>query len=171
MNLHRSVIHVQTYLCSNHFKMADPLSITASVIAIATVGFQLASSLSYMAEKVKGAPKTIASTAEEMISLSRLMDELGQLLDKNRVLYTLRLVEVVQSIVSRFGSVQNTLTEILSSCHGIKRLRIVFKGKQIEDIRITLKGLETTMALALQIITLRKDEQREHMLVMIVLMV
>lgn len=37
----------------------------------------------------------LSSTAEEMISLSRLMDELGQLLDRNRVLYTLRLVGVV----------------------------------------------------------------------------
>jgi len=61
--------------------MADPLSIIASITSISIAGFQLASKLYDIVDTVRGAPKEIAYLAEEMLSLSQLLDQLSHSLE------------------------------------------------------------------------------------------
>jgi hypothetical protein len=118
----------------------DPSSITASVFAIATVGFQLTSQLTYIAKQVKGAPKTIATTANEMTDLSKPMEGLGEIFKEQQNLYVNALVKTTHDIVSRFKVAQDAMEVVLKLCHsikypGVKHLKIVFKGREISDVR------------------------------------
>ena len=109
VNLHQRL----TFSVCSHFAMSDPLSVTAAIVAVVTVGFQVAKGLHQLADGIGSVGMEARIYAEEIDSFSKLLQ---------------RIKEQVLQQPEQFSSFEmNLLQDIIDVCkrvlHPINRIQ------------------------------------------------
>lgn len=137
--------------------MADPLSITASVIGVVGAAFAVAKKLYEFVDEVKGAPEHLCLVAHKIQHSATLLKCIVHLIKKHESLFKECLEDTVRDLNWRFNNIQTLINECLpSDNHGKRkrlrtRIKILFSGHKIRDISIELEGLKNIMSLVLNI--------------------
>lgn len=142
----------------------DPLSLTASIIAVAGAGIQISVKLCDVARQIKSAPDTVSTIANDMLCHCKLLRQFGKMLEEQNGLYTNELVETVRDILWQFRDAHEKLEALLSACsRGYQRLKIVFRANRIKNAQKRMKGLARLLSLAMQVLNMAKTKQENRL--------
>jgi hypothetical protein len=147
--------------------MADPLSITASVVGIVTLGFQVAKGLYQFADGIGSAGEEVRLYAGEINEFSKLLNHIRtQILESPNIPFDSRslirdVIDVCDKVLQPFHRLQNTLhsffTRFKQSPRKLKqfglRVKWVFASKKkllfyLEALRNQHRILNTALDLA-----------------------
>lgn len=146
--------------------MADPLSITASIVGIASTGIQLSTTLYSYTETVINADKNIREIARDLSITSSVITELGALLGQDdagqlqceSALTTAR--EAVHGCEEVFKEIQKELNKSLdlegngmSPMSKLKRLKWPLVEPKLNVLQVRLERLKNTLVLMLNVVT------------------
>ena len=146
--------------------MADPLSITASIVGIASTGIQLSTTLYNYTETVINADKNIREIARDLSITSSVITELGALLGQDdaaqlqceSALTTAR--EAVHDCEEVFKEIQKELNKSLdlegngkSPMSKLKRLKWPLVEPKLNVLQVRLERLKNTLVLMLNVVT------------------
>lgn len=146
--------------------MADPLSITASIVGIASTGIQLSTTLYNYTETVINADKNIREIARDLSITSSVITELGTLLGQDdaaqlqceSALTTAR--EAVHGCEEVFKEIQKELNKSLdlegngkSPMSKLKRLKWPLVEPKLNVLQLRLERLKNTLVLMLNVVT------------------
>ncbi|KAF2851223.1 hypothetical protein T440DRAFT_467949, partial [Plenodomus tracheiphilus IPT5] len=136
--------------------MADPLSITASILAIATAAAQSVKSLNDTVSRYKGRDRTLQRLQDELRDVSNILDSL-----KEAVQAEASISALLQGPVGRCSKVcqefeQSMLSFKEKSKTGIRDwAKLEFMRGDINEFIDTISGYKATIAVGLGIITIR----------------
>ncbi|KAI1213193.1 uncharacterized protein F4807DRAFT_413235 [Annulohypoxylon truncatum] len=155
--------------------MADPLSITASVIAVATLAYQSLKSLSNTISALKHAPENLKDLRNDLDILQSLLDSL------QKELGSTKSVNQTQSLT--FGRLKPALDDCKAACDGFNaklirltshsgtdhvnwfdRLRLQFKEDDILLFKAKLANCKQTLDIALGVATISTIGQNQSKL-------
>ena len=135
--------------------MADPLSVTASSLAIITAAIETAKSLYATVKRFKGRDKTLQRLQDEVEDLTNILESLEQAINAEK-----SMVVLLQHPVKRCSQV----------CHEFEQSMVAFSGKSktgfrdwakmefmrgdINEFIDTVAGYKSTISIALGTITL-----------------
>jgi hypothetical protein len=145
--------------------MADPLSIAASILGVASAGIKLSSTLYLYTETVINADKTIREIARDLSITSSVVTELGTLLGQDlenkiqpEALVTAR--DAVCSCDEVFNEIQQELDKHLSfssngksSLVNLRRLKWPLVQPKMNILQVRLERLKNTLVLVLGVIS------------------
>ena len=146
--------------------IADPLSITASIVGIASAGIQLSTTLYSYTETVINADKNIREIARDLSITSSVITELGTLLRQDdatqlqceSALTTAR--EAVHGCEEVFKEIQKELNKSLdlegngkSPMSKLKRLKWPLVEPKLNVLQVRLERLKNTLVLMLNVVT------------------
>ncbi|KEY74414.1 hypothetical protein S7711_04456, partial [Stachybotrys chartarum IBT 7711] len=145
--------------------MADPLSVTASVLAIVTAAIQSTNSLK----------ETVSRYRERDKTLHRLQDELEDLIKILKTLETIQVLEhsmlsLLQGPISRCTQVCYDFESSMKRFHGKTKVgfrdwtKLEFMKGNINDFMEALIGYKSTIAIGLGIITLQASKISQQVL-------
>ena len=135
--------------------MADPLSITASVLAIATVAVQSVKSLNETVSRYKGRDRTLQRLQNELQAVSGILDSL-----KEAVLAEASISALLKGPVERCSEIcrefeQSMLSFNKRSKTGLRDwAKLEFMRGDINEFIDTVSRYKSTIAVGLGIITL-----------------
>jgi hypothetical protein len=135
--------------------MADPLSITASVLAIATAAVQSVKSLNDTVSRYKGRDKTLQRLQNELEDVSGILDSL-----KEAIIAEVSISTLLKGPVGRCSEVcQEFEQSMLSFGEKTKTgfrdwAKLEFMRGDINEFIDTISGYKSTIAVGLGIITL-----------------
>jgi hypothetical protein len=138
--------------------MADPLSITASVLAVATTAVQSVKSLNDTVSRYKGRDRTLQRLQNELQDVSGILDSLKEVVQAEASISAL-----LKGPVSRCSKVcqefeQSMLSFSEKSKTGIRDwAKLEFMRGDINEFIDTISGYKSTIAVGLGIITLSVD--------------
>jgi hypothetical protein len=156
--------------------MADPLSVAASILGIASAGIKLSSALYRYTEMVSNADKTIRNIARDLSITSSVVTELGALLGQDsevrfhlEALMTAR--DAVRSCDEVFKEIQHELDKNLdlegkgkSAMTNIRKLKWPLVQPKLTVLHMRLESLKNTLVLVLNVVFYaRKVNQLEKM--------
>jgi hypothetical protein len=141
----------------------DPLSLTASVVGMASAGVSVSTALFDLIAAYRSAPRDIAEIARRVSDLSLVLDQLAIVLKEGRQIYRRKLLRSVDSTIQRIDGVHAEIGQLVDSGNGsLARVRWVFRRVKttqllfkIEAHKSTLQIITTTLLLAI--------EQRKHL--------
>jgi hypothetical protein len=137
------------------FLMADPLSITASLLAIATAAVQSVKSLNDTISRYKGRDRTLQRLQNELRDVSGILDSL-----KEAILAEVSISPLLKGPVGRCSEVcrefeQSMLSFSEKTKTGIRDwAKLEFMRGDINEFIDTISGYKSTIAVGLGIITL-----------------
>ncbi|KAH7406617.1 hypothetical protein DE146DRAFT_398656 [Phaeosphaeria sp. MPI-PUGE-AT-0046c] len=135
--------------------MADPLSITASIVAIATAAIQSVKSLNDTVSRYKGRDKTLQRLQNELEDVSGILDSL-----KEAILAEVSISTLLKGPVGRCSEVCREFEQSMQSFGektktGIRDwAKLEFMRGDINEFIDTISGYKSTIAVGLGIITL-----------------
>ena len=150
--------------------MADPLSIIAGVITIATVLVQSSKALSKLIDNIKGAPGVVKAVACDVHTFRSIISSLKFALEerdiKDAVSIDTALVEMIGSLLNPLSNceeaLQNLIFKIQSrlECSESNAFRAtvlnlkwgLFVKKEVKDLESRLEATKSTLDTALDII-------------------
>ena len=140
--------------------MADPLSISASVVAVATAAIQLSATVYDFIRKVRNAPREMRQVASSMLMLGEIMKEIAAVLKKGGDVYQKSLVDRVKAIVNMFENVHEEVKQILASRRTSKS-RMVYswvlwplEARNLAELLGRVEALKSSTQLVLHTIVL-----------------
>ncbi|CRK33559.1 hypothetical protein BN1708_006058 [Verticillium longisporum] len=144
--------------------MADPLSITASVIGVVTAGFAISSSLYHIVDSFKEAPKEILAFASDIHLTSTMLQSVCELIDLHRSLYKAQLLNVIKDLRWRFKQIQDVIAKCPQPGHKslLSRFKFLFMNQRITGLMKKLEGVKHTMSLTLSIAQLAENHQASY---------
>ncbi|ETS82517.1 hypothetical protein PFICI_04393 [Pestalotiopsis fici W106-1] len=155
--------------------MADPLSIAASVVGLASVGFEIAKSLHGLADAVGSAGEQVRVYASEIEVFSRVLQlvryQLHELQDVsiNGLELLKDIVDICEDIVKRLHALMQSLGPLLSRFKdsknkllqfGIRLEWILTKKEKLLFYRATLKQQQRNLTMAMNAIRLKTSRDR-----------
>jgi hypothetical protein len=156
--------------------MADPLSVAASILGVASAGIKLSSTLYLYTESVINADKNIREIARDLSITSSVVTELGTLLGQghqtvlnSEVLLTAQ--DAVCSCDEVFREIQRELDKSLdlgrngkSTSMSLKRLKWPLVQPRLNILQVRLERLKNTLVLVLGVMSYaRRDNQVGNM--------
>ena len=140
--------------------MADPFSVAASVVGVATAALQLYTSVSNFIRKVRNAPREMSQVGFSMIILSGIMDDIADVLKKGGDIYQKNLVDRVKAIVSMFDNIHEEVMQIIASSPKSKAQRVCsrilwsLEARNMAQLLTRIEALKSSMHLVLHTIVL-----------------
>jgi len=151
----------------------DPLSLTASIIAVVDVGVEISTQLSRLARKMKNAGKEVAEIADEINSLSSAVQNLHLCLKegmhRGEPVYSECMVVDIEHLLKRIEVLHEETWELLPGkrrraakdkqveLNVLDCFKWIFKSskareimKKMDSLKSTLSVMMTTLQLALQ---------------------
>ncbi|KAF2499748.1 hypothetical protein BU16DRAFT_615137 [Lophium mytilinum] len=138
--------------------MADPISIIGLVIGIGTTGCQISIALFDMASTVRHAAQDMKDLATELVNLSYIFIQLGDLLKDHRHLCTPEFFLSASSIVERFKEVEKELNKTTRKGKKMKRVKWLLRSPKIKGLLQKLEAIKTSTTLVLATINLTKEQ-------------
>lgn len=148
--------------------MADPLSITASVIAVANLAYSSSKILYHTISQIHDAPGVFVHLKTDVETLCQTVHSLEQELEKNNTDAALS-----EPQKSNLREINPTLTACRDACDTFKskidklvrhstdshtslrdRLKLQFQEKEIAAFRARLGSYQSTLAIAMQFFTM-----------------
>jgi hypothetical protein len=135
--------------------MADPLSITASLLAIATAAIQSVKSLNDTVSRYKGRDKTLQRLQNELGDVSGILDSL-----KEAIVPEVSISPLLEGPVSRCSEVCREFEQSMLSFSEKTKIgmrdwaKLEFMRGDINEFIDTISGYKSTIAVGLGIITL-----------------
>ena len=117
--------------------MADPLSITASVVTVTAAGFKISTTLYTLVETLRNAKTEVELIANEISVFSQVLEFLGEY-----------LVDTKERLLRKGRVVRRSFS--------IKNLLWVLRREQLRPMRFDLECLKSTLLLMLQMTKLGK---------------
>jgi hypothetical protein len=154
---------------------ADPLSIATSIIAVASAGIQLSTTLYTYAETVITADQDVKDIARDLSITSTVVTQLGQLLgqDDARQLHCQSALVTARSAVEGcdevFKAIQKELDKNLDSrgrgkrqSSMLRRLKWPLVEPRLHRLQVRLERLKNTLVLALNAVTYANEVARRQ---------
>ena len=135
--------------------MADPLSITASVLAVVTAAIASTRSLSETVKRYKDRDKTLRKLHEELEDLLNILEALGKISDSDASVLSLLKGPIIRcSQICR--DFDNSMREFNDKSRTGFRdwTKIEFMRGGIHDFMDTVMGYKSTIAIGLGTITM-----------------
>lgn len=139
--------------------MADPLSITASLLAISTAAVQTIKSLCETVKRYKDRDKTLHRLQDELDDLTKILESLTKVTAADE-----SLLAILQSPVGRCGQVCHDF-EVSMERFGRKAkagfkdwTKLEFMRGDINEFIETISGYKSTIAVGLGIVTMLVKE-------------
>ena len=135
--------------------MADPLSVTASMLAVVTSAIQVTKSLSETVKRYKGRDKTLQRLQSELEDLLKILVKLN---DARTLDASIR--PLLESPVARCSQVCHEFEESMKTFSGMSKMafldwtKMEFMRGSINEFMDTVMGYKSTIGVALGIITL-----------------
>lgn len=138
-------------------KMADPLSIIASMIAVSEAGMKISKSLYYFASALRSSVDDIERLAFEIDTFSSVLDDLRSWLQDNRQVISQSALDTANKLLRRckktFADIKKMIgtgaDENYDPPRFWSRMRFVFQYHRIEPLRASLESCKSTLALQL----------------------
>lgn len=135
--------------------MADPLSITASVLAVVTAAIQSTRSLAEAVDRFKGRDKTLRRLQHELEDLGSVLNTLRDLIDLETSVMTL-----LEGPVTRCSQLCSDFENSMKEFAGKSKVgfrdwtKMEFMRGNINDFMDTLAGYKATISVGLGTITM-----------------
>ncbi|KAF2007451.1 hypothetical protein P154DRAFT_592854 [Amniculicola lignicola CBS 123094] len=138
--------------------MADPVSIVASAITVATTAAQLSRCLFEFADAIKNARDEIADTAMQIYELSGSFMVLSDLLRVYHSLCSSELLQNIHSMLSRFGDIEKQIKDLTNRDKKLKTLRWFFRGPKARELLKKVESIKTGLLVVLNIMRFAADQ-------------
>jgi Fungal N-terminal domain of STAND proteins len=146
-------------------QMADPLSLMASLIAIATAGVQVSRTLFSIANVIGGASEEILSVGREISAFSGVLRDLHEFLDDAKDLISKRALLNANHILRDCKNVFAKIQRMLDCCNAGPRtnfgqnLQWSFRREKVKQMCAKLESFKLTLAILLSIMRLARCKQ------------
>jgi hypothetical protein len=146
-------------------QMADPLSLMASLIAVATAGVQVSRTLFSIANVIGGASEEILSIGREISAFSGVLRDLHEFLDGTKDLISMRAILNANHILRDCKNVFAKIQRMLDSCSAGPRtnfgqnLQWSFRREKVKPMCAKLESFKLTLAILLSIMRLARCKQ------------
>jgi Fungal N-terminal domain of STAND proteins len=147
-------------------RMADPLSVIASVVAITTAAVQVSQTLYKLADTIGGTNSEVESIAFEVETFSSVLDDLRDLLDDSEDLITPKALKNANSILSRCKGIFDTIQQMLAPYKHADRISFwhgvqwTFKRERVKPMRCRLEALKTSLLVWLGTVRLARHRRQ-----------
>lgn len=137
-------------------RMADPLSITASVLTVAGAGIKLTNALNTLVEAVRNANVEIELMTSEITVFSCALDEVHDHMTTSWSLYSTNLMTNLKKLLETCTRVYSEIERILKlgkagkSYRLTKHLMWALRRERLRPMRLNLESLKTTLMVMLQ---------------------
>ncbi|KAH6959757.1 hypothetical protein BKA56DRAFT_637581 [Ilyonectria sp. MPI-CAGE-AT-0026] len=145
--------------------MADPLSITASVLAVVTAAIQSTRSLAEAVDRFKGRDKTLGRLQHELEDLGSVLNTLRDLIDLETSVMTL-----LEGPVTRCSQLCSDFENSMKEFGGKSKVgfrdwtKMEFMRGNINDFMDTLAGYKATISVGLGTITMHTSKVTQKVL-------
>jgi Rad3-related DNA helicase len=135
--------------------MADPLSISASVLAVITAAIQSTSSLCATVGRFKERNKTLKNLQHELEDLTKILSSLKQAVDTDAAILLL-----LEGPVQRCSRVCNEFEQSMSAFSSKSKVgfldwaKMEFRRGNITEFAETIGGYKATISIGLGVITM-----------------
>jgi hypothetical protein len=156
--------------------LVDPLSIATSIIAVASTGIQLSTTLYTYAETVIKADQNVKDIARDLSITSTVVTQLGQLLgqDEAKALHCESALVAARNAVEGcdviFKAIQKALDKNLDQQGKgkrqnpmLRRLKWPLVEPRLHKLQVRLERLKNTLVLALNAVIYANDVARRQM--------
>ena len=139
----------------------DGLSAAASVAGIAAVGVQLSKSLYDVITTINDGKEEIRDIADNVSLLAYVLEQLQDVLSREKLHFRPALEENANIIVSRCDSIFKDIKKHTRGSKGDTPSKLVwyFKRSRVKPLRASLESLKSTLNILLHIIQLAKTTQ------------
>lgn len=140
--------------CTANVEMADPLSITAAVLAVITAAGQATKSLHETVQRYKGRDKTLGRLSDELKDVGNILDSLSQVTNIDKSLWKLlhSPVDRCSQVCREFEQSMKIFSE--KSKTGLRDwAKMEFMRGDINEFIDRITGYKSTIAVGLGIIT------------------
>ena len=148
--------------------MADPLSITASILSVAGAGIKLTTALYTLVDSVRNANVEIELITNEITIFSCTLDEVHGYLEGSQSLYSDNLMsnlkKLLETCTRLYSDMEKTLKVGRSgrSYQLTRNLMWALRREKIRPMRLNLESLKTTLMVMLQTMKLAKYKGKIH---------
>ena len=139
----------------------DGISAAASVASLAAVGVSLSKTLYDVVATINGGKEEIKDIANNVSLLALVLDQLQDVLGRERLFFRPALEQNAQIIVSRCETIFNDIAFHTGSAKGVSASRLVwyFRRERVKPLRASLESLKSTLNIVLHIVQLAKTTQ------------
>ena len=139
----------------------DGISAAASVASIAAVGVSLSKTLYDVVAKINGGKDEIKDIANNVSLLALVLEELQDVLGREKLYFRPALERSAETIVSRCESIFNDIALHTGGAKGVTTSRLVwyFKRERVKPLRASLESLKSTLNIVLHVVQLAKTTQ------------
>ena len=139
----------------------DGLSAAASVAGIAAIGLQLSKNLYEVIKTISSGKEEIRACADDIALLADVLDQLQEILNRDKLYFRLSLEEKTLTIVARCESLFKDIEKYTRNAKGIVPSNIVwyFKRERVKPLRASLESLKTTLIVLLGVVQVAKTSE------------
>lgn len=149
-------------------RMADPLSITASIVSVASAGIKLTAALYTLVDSIRTANSEIELLTIEITVFSCTLDEVQACIERSSTLYSDNLISSLKKLLEACTRLYSDIEKILKTSSGggsylsLRNLMWALRREKIRPIRLSLESLKTTLMVMLQTMKLVKVKRKIH---------
>ena len=113
----------------------DPLSIVAilaGIFKVVKTGTSLSKDLHHFFASIQNAPREILDIAARISDLSFILGELHDFLEKNKDLCKRRLLNIINSTMSRISAIHKDLKNLMDGHTAMQRLLWVYNKSEVQ---------------------------------------
>ena len=143
-------------------KMSDPLSLMASLIAVAAAGIQVSQTLYKLADAVGNANEEILSISKEVSAFSRVLEDLHEFLDDAKDLISNKALANANRILNDCKEVFAKIEKMLGTCENRTRFNLwqglqwSFRREKVRPMCAKLESFKLTLTIMLSTMKLAK---------------
>ncbi|ROW06852.1 hypothetical protein VMCG_04051 [Cytospora schulzeri] len=133
--------------------MADPFSLAASVIGVATAAFGVSKKLHDLVQEFRESPKQFEILADQIERDATLLKCSVELIQEHEALFKEELKGLIRDINGQFANITGLVGKLLPKSRHRKRdkvhnmIYVLFQSKKLNDIMVQLEALRSTLAL------------------------
>jgi len=136
--------------------MAEVLGLIASIVEVASFGLRLSRTLHDYGTSVTGAEKRMKGLDKDIDFTSRIISELGILLENPRTqaLVSEEAIHLARDAVAECDAVFQAMEEVIANIrkNGMGKWKIYFRESKIEFLRSNLDRMKGNLQLLMQVI-------------------
>lgn len=140
-------------IITGFLQMADPFSLAASVIGVATAAFGISKKLHDLVQDFRDAPKQFEILADQIERDAILLKCSVELVQDHEALFKDELKGLLRDINGQFANINGLVGKLLPKSRHRRRdrfhnmVRILWHSKKLTDIMVQLEGLRSTLSL------------------------
>lgn len=137
--------------------MADPFSLAASVIGVATTAFAISKKVHDLVEDFKDAPRHLDMLADQIERDATLLKCTVELIQDHEGLFKENLEGVLRDINGKFANINDLVGRMLPKSRHRRwdrvknRVNALWRSGKLENIVVQLEALRSTLALTVGI--------------------